>query len=654
MSHILLILITIVSLLGSTNAETAMLSTKDSSPETGQVIDSQDEQVMSWVEIFGKSIVLHARHSIPTAEITMSVGPVDEGGWRGENDVRAVKLVFRHKGAKLPAAIYLLSPWQKLSWKGTGVGHPEVVTVTKHAVVLGPIEGGDYSKDGKGILGKSLVVVEDMAMKEMCERGTQIGSQPVNSPSAIHPALIKETPIYKFKPYYLWINYPSDYGRIITSTDDASWSAIVQKCMLLVTQERGDPKAPGLVVTYKWFPPARINRTRPRPFDPGEQRLAPDVDMDAEYKKLDLDMRKVFGNAVNWILSSEDSYHEGKRQVMYEAMLPALKEAIFSYPGHTGPAYTAGGAAYDFTKHELKELMLDEVFRSYDKGHWPETLPFFRPELIETLRVMPPATLQGLPELIGEFARLQKNIEGNPEQLEEVFDPVRDRTYSPSSQELQLAEIGDRIRTVIETVSDGKDFKMLRELIADKKPFIYNGFEYSIVDPLGSHVYQSSYPVPISINPALLFTEDMHYRKIANRIIDRIISLKEKYPHFAEVDKSATREEAEDRLWIAFHYTHGMSLVPDPNYRPDKLGGKDKKVFSEADGIDLHMYFFEGPWEGSAFVKRQKIGEMSVVVSLDGGDTDDIKLIRNRIFQFISKEERSRQHGWAAVFWCFF
>ncbi len=458
-------------------------------------------QAPTWAEVLGRSIVLEARRSIREAEVSMSMEPVDAGGWRGEANARAVKIEFRRRAAKHPAAVYLLSPWQRLSWKGAGSPAPKIVTVTSRAVVLGPIAGEDYSSEGKKLIERCTAIIKQMAAETMCERGTQIGSYRGSSPAAVAPEAIKETPVYQLKPYYIRIDYPPSGIRPGTRRSAAGWSAMVHKRMLLVTEQRADPKAPGLVISYQWFPPAKIIRTRPRPFDPGEQHLSPDVDLEAEGAKLDLALCRVFDDGASRLLHLDDPDDREKRLAAYQSLLPALKKAVFSYPGHTGPAHAAGESALEAAQRELKDLMLKGVFRSYEKDHWPATLPVYRPELIETLSALPPARFEDLAELLDHFKRYRKQAQTHPGAWSKNPHPAlkEERAYKPSAEEVLLAEIGDRIRTVIAGGPRKSVLEVVGKSMPGAKGLAYKGFDFSIHDPLGKHAYRSSGPVEVRI-----------------------------------------------------------------------------------------------------------------------------------------------------------
>jgi hypothetical protein len=80
---------------------------------------------------------------------------------------------------------------------------------------------------------------------------------------------------------------------------------------------------------------------------------------------------------------------------------------------------------------------------------------------------------------------------------------------------------------------------------------------------------------------------------------------------------SAFREESQERLWIAYHYTHGMSRLPNPEHKPVEKGGATVKSFAD-DGVELNLYFYEGDWMGQAAVSPLQIGQMKIVIFIKG------------------------------------
>lgn len=115
------------------------------------------------------------------------------------------------------------------------------------------------------------------------------------------------------------------------------------------------------------------------------------------------------------------------------------------------------------------------------------------------------------------------------------------------------------------------------------------------------------------------------YRSIAHRIVAKLIdSERRAYPDLAQLSAGAGgpqsarfREEAEDKLWIAYHYSHGLSWIANLNHKPLAKGGAKSKSFSD-DGVELNLYFYEGDWMGQATVSPLEIGRMKIVVFVEG------------------------------------
>jgi hypothetical protein len=469
-------------------------------PGTGD--QSEPVGSVSWAEILGRAVVLSARNHFEDTEVSLDIGRVDAGGWYGAEDVSSCEITFRRRGAEDAAASYIIAPWQRLSWKGTGViEEPSVITVTEHAIVLGPIIGSDQGPLAKRLVEQSYRHVADMVDESQYEDGTTAGgTKPGDSSIAMPPELVKPEAICLFKPCYVRLEYPSGPPILVAKRDKDAFGAVVDKRMLLVIQERDDPKAPGQVIQYEWFPPTPIDRSRPRPFDPGEQRLAPEVDLRAAGMELDRSLREVIGGAQARVASLGESTRSTRLGV-YEAALPALEEAIFAYPGHTGPAYAAGASALEYWQEWLRSLLLEFDFTHDVEGYWPATLPVYRPDLIEQIRTLPPAGSEYLPELLQLFVRCESLAKERPGRWNE--DPPaatgESRTYEPSAEELLLAELGDRIRTVLRTMPADSTAAIIATSAPGLTSLSYEGFDFHIHDPLGDHIYWVSEPSEISV-----------------------------------------------------------------------------------------------------------------------------------------------------------
>ena len=155
---------------------------------------------------------------------------------------------------------------------------------------------------------------------------------------------------------------------------------------------------------------------------------------------------------------------------------------------------------------------------------------------------------------------------------------------------------------------------------------------------LAAIIVSSSGSLAESAPGALNRHEVEAYRKIAQDLFNRIAALRDRYQHLALIESAVRKEDAGDKLWIAYHYTHGMSWVPNPHYDPRKKGSARVKSFSPQDGIELDLYFYEGEWMGQATVTPVKIGAMRVVSFIEGAKTPSVAALQHDIGEIVSDE----------------
>jgi hypothetical protein len=132
------------------------------------------------------------------------------------------------------------------------------------------------------------------------------------------------------------------------------------------------------------------------------------------------------------------------------------------------------------------------------------------------------------------------------------------------------------------------------------------------------------------------------YRSIAYRIVDKLVaSESDKYPDLVKLSSNKEakdgrfKEESEDKFWIAYHYSHGMSWIPNPDHKSFEKGGKELKSFAN-DGVELNLYFYEGGWPGQAAVSPLEIGQMKIVLFIEGSQAAReafSEVLRNNIEQ---------------------
>lgn len=100
-----------------------------------------------------------------------------------------------------------------------------------------------------------------------------------------------------------------------------------------------------------------ITAKRPvSPPDPGEQRLAPEVDLKGAGQRMRTAKLNLFLQALQAALAAKDQSVAG-RKAIWQQHLPALKQIIFAYPGHSGPAHAAGASAYEKASRELAQQL---------------------------------------------------------------------------------------------------------------------------------------------------------------------------------------------------------------------------------------------------------------------------------------------------------
>ncbi len=92
------------------------------------------------------------------------------------------------------------------------------------------------------------------------------------------------------------------------------------------------------------------------PHDPGEQHLAPEVDLKGAGQRMRTAKLNLFLQALQAALAAKDQ-SLANRKAIWRKHLPALKQIIFAYPGHSGPAHAAGASAYEKASRELAQQL---------------------------------------------------------------------------------------------------------------------------------------------------------------------------------------------------------------------------------------------------------------------------------------------------------
>ena len=131
---------------------------------------------------------------------------------------------------------------------------------------------------------------------------------------------------------------------------------------------------------------------------------------------------------------------------------------------------------------------------------------------------------------------------------------------------------------------------------------------------------------------------DISYPKITDRIWKHIEGLAAQYPHLRTIVAKTQRTETLEPLWISYHYAQGVSIAPNPAYRPGKKIAPTIKQFRRQDGAELNLYFYKGRWPGQAVVSPVALGDMSVVMFLEGRETRALGSLRNDVMHIINNQ----------------
>ncbi len=142
-------------------------------------------------------------------------------------------------------------------------------------------------------------------------------------------------------------------------------------------------------------------------------------------------------------------------------------------------------------------------------------------------------------------------------------------------------------------------------------------------------------------------------RQTVDRIIENVKALKADFPQLAQIDEKGKISENQDpeRFGVGFEYQQGLHYVPNPNFDPqlncgrvgwepacEKKGAKTVKQF-DANGIFLGLHFYKGEWMGQAEVRSFEIGDLKVVVFLEGEPGASLDNLDQRIHRILEQEK---------------
>jgi len=134
-----------------------------------------------------------------------------------------------------------------------------------------------------------------------------------------------------------------------------------------------------------------------------------------------------------------------------------------------------------------------------------DTMLEYRPAIANQIAKLPPASVASMPALVRSLERFKAVARRKPGKwtVGRVYLGANPREYWPSDAELLAAEVGNRIKKLLERASLGEIGRVLTEAGMKLAEITYNSFEYRHADVMGSRRYfYCSAPKPIRLSLA--------------------------------------------------------------------------------------------------------------------------------------------------------
>ena len=139
-------------------------------------------------------------------------------------------------------------------------------------------------------------------------------------------------------------------------------------------------------------------------------------------------------------------------------------------------------------------------------------------------------------------------------------------------------------------------------------------------------------------NVSVTQEEQESYTLIVDNVIEKIIALKEEYPHFSEI-ASAKIERSPFPYGISLKYSHNCQWLDQKIEPGNKIGGI--KSCSEKDGVSIEMEFFVGSSRSAQWLPTLTIDKLQIEYLIEGGNTD----IQKHIYNILLREKENYDRG---------
>lgn len=465
-----------------------------------------EDDALGWVEILSLAIQVGTRAAFgDSIQVSMKWDKPESAGWQGGPGALFLSLSFKAPAARDSLATYFFAPWQYLSGtQGASLSPVPLLTVTPNVMVFGPLAAPNAHQD-------TIPVVEKLSR-------VVAAAVDLEANNNVHWHRLDGTipEVLQVEHVGVRYSYALVEGRLTGSEipDERALSLLAPGKMLGLTlaQESGH-------VTQLWVPPAPYEPTSPRVHDPLEQRLD-DVTM-SRLPTLHAEMtRRVRGIYRRALEQALEETSESRRRLSFFREAEELREAIFAYPFHSGPAFAAGAGEFDFSCREFARLLALPPEAAEEKllpGSSEEQLGLglgldFEPanlylsvygrSLVPRIDRLPPPSVDNLPALLivlSEYQRLAGQTTGQWGQGD-VTIGENPRQYDASDEELLVSILGHSIQHIVEA-AERDDVSRVMEKAGVTDPSVeYRAVRLRQVYVEGrGHVFHADPPQPTRV-----------------------------------------------------------------------------------------------------------------------------------------------------------
>ena len=433
------------------NSRTIMINKK------GDEIKSEEMKTDKWLKIFNDAIRLLLKEKFNN-ELTTEFREINSNNyWNfSGHKLIPVEINVKVKDSNKIIDQYLIVPWQnfqKIKSSNSSVFYYyDLITVNDFAVVFSEGPTTLKTKDEKVLDDKFLDEFRkliDFENNQMADNDTKI-------------LIPEDLQIIFIRPFMHYVDIQIALpGSRIPTDEELSKSVINKMIRLQIIPEVGEIKT-------RWIKPLE---TGSNPY----------------YTSVEDDLLCLFTNAINQVIDKPVK----KREIFEDSKrtLRGLFNAANSYVNYLYNKYEDRLSRWLQLKNQITELPYTEnLFPDYVPKRTPDTAIDYMPLLENEFELIPEASAENILELINLFTKEKKKAEENPGKWIEG-NPLlgaREKEYKPSKDELITAEIGDRIKFILNRDDREKALTLIKSSDITENRIDYKKFYFIHYDVMGS------------------------------------------------------------------------------------------------------------------------------------------------------------------------